>query len=97
VVTVRDLRDENPTSHDDEEPEFEMTGIDGVAWTGDADNEKIFGTGWFDQLFGKAGRDQVYGFEGDDYLTGGDGHDQLFGGGGDDIIHTSYGPMESGV
>jgi hypothetical protein len=89
VVNVRDLRDENPTSHDDEKPKFDMTGIDGLEWTGDADNEKILGTGWLDILLGNAGRDQVYGFEGDDYLTGGDGNDQLFGGGGDDILHTS--------
>lgn len=51
TVTIRDLRDE-PVSHDDDGPQFEMTGIDGVEWVGDADNEKILGTGWLDRLFG---------------------------------------------
>ena len=50
VVTVRDLRDENSTSHDEKKPKFDMTGIDGLEWVGDADNEKILGTSWLDVL-----------------------------------------------
>ena len=59
----------------------------GVTWTGDADNEFVFGTNWNDILMGEAGDDTVYGFEGDDKLYGGDGINKLFGDAGDDLIY----------
>ena len=36
----------------------------GVAWSGDADNEYIFGTSWLDTLSGGAGNDILYGKHG---------------------------------
>ena len=58
----------------------------GLAWTGDADNEYIFGTSWLDTLAGGNGNDILYGFEGDDTMEGGDGADRLFGDSGDDTM-----------
>ena len=58
----------------------------GVTWTGDADNEYIFGTDWLDVLSGGDGNDVMYGFEGDDEIAGNNGVDRLFGDGGNDII-----------
>ena len=58
----------------------------GVTWTGDADEEYIFGTSWNDSLYGDAGDDIMYGFEGDDEISGGYGVDRLFGDAGDDTI-----------
>ena len=43
----------------------------GVVWSGDVDNEYIFGTDWLDNLSGGAGNDIMYGFEGDDTIIGG--------------------------
>ena len=40
----------------------------GVTWTGDTDNEYIFGSDWLDNLYGNNGNDIVYGFEGDDTI-----------------------------
>lgn len=48
-VKIRDLRDENAARYDGDE-DFDMTGIDGLEWIGDADNEKIVGTAWLDVL-----------------------------------------------
>ena len=51
-----------------EDREFGPNG--GLAWTGDGDQEYIFGTSWLDKLYGGAGADKIYGFEGNDYLYG---------------------------
>ena len=48
----------------------ELNGIGGLKWTGDADNEYIFGTSWLDKLYGGAGDDVMYGFEEDDLMYG---------------------------
>ena len=73
----------------------------GVVWTGDADNEYIFGTMWDDELSGDAGNDIMYGFEGDDTIIGGLGTDRLFGDGGDDTIfvgdQVTLSPLPGGV
>ena len=45
----------------------------GIAWSGDADNEYIFGTSWADNLYGEGGNDIMYGFEDDDFMQGGEG------------------------
>ena len=58
----------------------------GMDWTGDDDNEYIFGTMWLDNLYGNGGDDIMYGFEGDDTMVGGYGIDRLFGDAGDDTI-----------
>ena len=58
----------------------------GVVWSGDVDNEYIFGTMWMDDLSGGAGNDIMYGFEGDDTIIGGLGTDRLFGSEGNDTI-----------
>ena len=71
---------------------FEIGNIGGLEWLGDDDNEKIFGTGWFDNLFGGKGDDELYGFEGNDYIEGGNGADRILGGAGDDVIYIGYGP-----
>ena len=63
--------------------------IGGIRWTGDTDNETIFGTDWLDVLYGGGGDDRLYGFEEDDIITGGNGRDRLFGGPGDDLIRTA--------
>lgn len=65
-----------------------FAGIGGLEWTGDADNEKTFGTSWLDKLRGGDGDDQMYGFAGDDLLEGGNGRDSIFGGPGNDVIFT---------
>ena len=63
------------------------TGLPGaLAWTGDADNEYIFGTSWADTLSGGMGNDILYGYEADDTIEGGYGADRLFGDAGDDIM-----------
>jgi hypothetical protein len=51
-----------------ETPEY--ANIGGLSWEGDADNEYIFGTAWFDKLYGGEGADVLYGFEGDDLIYG---------------------------
>jgi Ca2+-binding RTX toxin-like protein len=68
-----------------------FNGIGGVKWTGDADNEYIFGTSWLDKLYGGAGGDVIYGFENNDVIYGEGGRDRLFGDGGDDLIKTGSG------
>jgi len=75
----------------------EWGNIAGLEWSGDQDNEIIFGTAWLDVLAGKSGNDNIYGFEGDDQLSGGDGVDNIFGDGGNDTIYTGYGPEDTGV
>lgn len=60
----------------------------GVEWSGNANNEYVFGGMWEDILDGDAGNDLVYGFEGDDLIIGGDGQDRLFGDAGDDVLWT---------
>ena len=69
----------------------------GVQWTGDADNEVIFGTSWNDFLYGDAGNDQMYGFEGDDLIEGGTGRNGLFGNAGDDLIFLGTQPTTLGA
>ena len=53
-----------------EDREFGPNG--GLAWTGDEDQEYIFGTSWLDKLIGGYGSDKIYGFEGNDLIYGED-------------------------
>ena len=62
--------------------------LGGLEWTGDDDNEIIFGTSWLDILRGGPGNDEISGFEEDDAIDGGEGDDRLFGDGGNDILRS---------
>ena len=75
-------------THDDTDNSDEYGRVGGLQWTGDADNEYIFGTAWLDKLYGGDGNDVIYGFENDDIILGQGGVDRLFGDGGDDYIKT---------
>ena len=75
-------------THDDTDNPEVYGKVGGLQWTGDADNEYIFGTAWLDKLYGGDGNDIIYGFENDDLIYGEGGVDRLFGDGGDDYIKT---------
>jgi VCBS repeat-containing protein len=61
-----------------------LTGIAGIAGTGNTSNNIIYGNAGNNQLSGGLGNDSLNGGLGNDVLIGGAGNDTLFGGLGDD-------------
>ena len=63
-----------------------LTGTAGIAGSGNAHNNLLWGNGGANLLAGLDGDDTLYGYDGNDILDGGAGDDYLLGGTGDDTL-----------
>jgi Ca2+-binding RTX toxin-like protein len=68
-----------------------VTAMDGLDWTGTADDERYVGSNLADTLDGGEGRDTLFGGNGNDTISGGDGNDFLKGSNGDDTFYGGAG------
>ncbi|PZU15067.1 MAG: hypothetical protein DI606_00395 [Sphingobium sp.] len=63
----------------------------GLTVTGNAENNRIWGSEGRDVIHGMGGDDYIDGKGGDDLIHGGEGNDILYGGAGNDILHGDAG------